>query len=63
MAERDLPEGVLDAEPPGSWDDVHDGETDERNRDAEGSPELVDSDEVTSDEPSQGADPDLSTQE
>ncbi|MDQ1130603.1 hypothetical protein [Microbacterium sp. SORGH_AS_0888] len=63
MAERDLPDGVVNAEPPGSWDDVHDGETDERNRHAEGSSGLVDADEVTSDGPSQGTDPDLSTEE
>lgn len=43
--DRDLPEGVIDADPPGGWSDVADGETAEQNADAQGSPALVESDE------------------
>ncbi len=76
MPERDLPEGVIDADPAGGWESgaTADGETAEQSADAAGSPELtdagssahrpVDTDEnVESDEPAQGADPDLSTAE
>lgn len=56
MSDRDLPEGVIDADPPGGWEsgDVADGETNEQSDAAATSPDLV-----TSDEPSQGADPDM----
>jgi hypothetical protein len=75
MSERDLPEGVIDADPPGGWESAAaaDGETAEQNRDAAGSGELADSglpaagepgdapgDPIESDEPGQGTDPDLS---
>ena len=41
--ERDLPEGVIDAEPAGGWESgaVADGETARAEREAEGSPELT----------------------
>lgn len=71
-SERDLPEGVIDADPAGGWESAEtaDGETAERNREALGSPALsddpapadresVDSETVESDQASQGADPDL----
>lgn len=77
MAERDLPEGVIDADPPGGWESgaSADDETAERSADAAGSPELTDAgssadepatDEdgtVESDVPTRGIDPDLSTDE
>lgn len=59
MSDRDLPEGVIDADPPGGWEGIDDGEAAQQNADAEGSEDLVDADEVTSDEPSRGTDPDL----
>jgi hypothetical protein len=66
MSERDLPEGVIDADPPGGWEsaDTADAETDEQNRDAAGSSDLADDpDAVQSSLPGQGADPDLSPTE
>ncbi|WP_243074256.1 hypothetical protein [Microbacterium sp. SS28] len=53
--DRDLPEGVIDADPAGGWEDGRkaDGETEERS-DAAGS-----ADEIEGDAPSQGADPDM----
>lgn len=56
MDDRDLPEGVINADPPGGWEGTADEEAAEQNERAEASPELVESDE-----PSQGADPDLAT--
>ncbi|MFT4210659.1 MAG: hypothetical protein QM626_02200 [Microbacterium sp.] len=55
MTDRDLPEGVIDADPPGGWEDVSDRESQERDHAAEDSPDLI-----TSDEPAAGADPDIS---
>lgn len=43
--DRDLPEGVVDADPPGGWSGVADGETDAQNADAQDSPALVANDE------------------
>jgi hypothetical protein len=72
MDERDLPEGVINADPPGGWEsgDASDGETAEQNQDAIGSEELADSGlasagdgSVETDAVSQGADPDLSGDE
>lgn len=65
---RDLPEGVIDADPPGGWEsgDVADGETSEQNAHAKGSPRLTDaepSDPIEGDAASQGIDPDMSTEE
>ena len=73
----DLPEGVIDADPPGGYEEaaVADRETSERNADSVDSPFLSESrlppntagiadvpaDVVQSDEPSQGADADLAT--
>ncbi len=64
--DRDLPEGVIDADPPGGWDEVGDDEARERNGEAAGSPDLVTSDILQPDDPVEGeearqnADPDLS---
>lgn len=76
MDDRDLPEGVIDADPAGGWEsgETADGETADQNREAQGSPELADSGlapngpsdvdgPVESDAPTQVADPDLSTDE
>jgi hypothetical protein len=56
MDDRDLPEGVINANPAGGWEsgDVADGETEAQNAEAIDSPELIESDE-----PGQAADPDL----
>ena len=74
--EEHLPEGVIDADPPGGWESggAADAETAQQSADAEGSPRLsddpapverasVDSEEVQSDRPGQVADPDLDTSE
>lgn len=39
--DRDLPEGVIDADPPGGWDGVSDAESAEQNADAQSSAELT----------------------
>jgi len=51
--EKDLPEGVIDADPAGGWDETGDRETMERNAAAAGDIESADA--------TQGADPDLAT--
>ena len=66
--DRDLPEGVIDANPPGGWEsgDVADGETAEQNDHAKCSPRLNDaepSDPIEGDAASQGIDPDMSTED
>ncbi|WP_144832339.1 hypothetical protein [Microbacterium sp. BH-3-3-3] len=66
--ERDLPEGVIDADPPGGWESgaVADGETAERNDSAKGSSRLNDaapSDPIEGDAASQGIDPDMSSED
>ena len=74
--QRDLPEGVINANPPGGYEsgDVADGETREQNQDAAGSPELSESgfapergdepsDPIEAPDASQGADPDFNVQE
>lgn len=66
--DRDLPEGVIDADPAGGWESgaVADGETAEQNEHAKGSPRLNDaepSDPIEWDAASQGIDPDLSTED
>ena len=64
--ERELPEGVIDAAPPGGFDPVGDGESTERNDAATGSEQLA-AEHSPPDDPAageavrQGADPDLST--
>lgn len=60
MEDRDLPEGVINADPPGGWEDadVADDESAERNAMSAGSADLIESDE-----PGQAADPDISTGE
>ncbi|MET0296055.1 MAG: hypothetical protein ABW024_01530 [Microbacterium sp.] len=40
--DRDLPEGVIDADPPGGWEGVSDEESAQQNAEAQGSPELTD---------------------
>ncbi|PZU41581.1 MAG: hypothetical protein DI573_00620 [Microbacterium sp.] len=60
--DRDLPEGVIDADPPGGWESgqTADGESAEQNADAIGSPELSDAGlPVEGPESTQNADPDL----
>jgi hypothetical protein len=62
--DRDLPEGVIDANPPGGWEPVADGESAEQNEAAQGSPELSDDppapdDPIAGEAVRQGADPDL----
>lgn len=71
--DRDLPEGVIDANPPGGWEAVDDGASNEQDAQAQGSPELMNDPEgaqptaepVVPDDPiagervRQGADPDL----
>ncbi|NYE20036.1 hypothetical protein [Microbacterium immunditiarum] len=51
--ERDLPDGVIDADPPGGWDETGDAEALERNAAAAG--------DIESAEATQGADLDLAT--
>lgn len=66
MTERDMPEGVIDANPPGGWEDgaVSDGQTAESNDEATGSDEVVETPDGLDVGPVersvQGADPDLS---
>lgn len=67
--ERDLPEGVIDADPAGGWDENDDIETRERNRSADDSWERGEAwepgearqgvDPVESDAGTRGVDPDL----
>lgn len=66
--DRDLPEGVIDANPPGGWvsGDVADGETAEQNERAKGSPRLNDaepSDPIEGDAAGQGIDPDMTMED
>jgi len=66
--DRDLPEGVINADPPGGWESgtVADGETAEQNENAKGSSQLNDaapSDPIEGDAASQGIDPDMSTED
>lgn len=64
--ERELPDGVIDAAPPGGRDPVGDAESTERDAAARGSAELA-ADHSPPDDPAageavrQGADPDLAT--
>lgn len=66
-ADQELPEGVINADPPGGWSGVDDGEARERNADAAESPNLsdapVDVGDVESLEASRGTDPDLGVEE
>ena len=71
--DRDLPEGVVDADPPGGWDGVGDAETAEQDAAARRPSELVEGDglapapdgvrqpddPVQGEEARQAADPDL----
>lgn len=74
--QRDLPEGVINADPPGGFESAEtvDGETREQNQDAAGSPALAESgfpdsggaapsDPIEAPDASQGADPDFNVQE
>lgn len=64
--DRDLPDGVIDANPPGGWDEVGDDAAAEQNAAAQGSPDLTDAGaDLAPDDPGfeervQGSDPDLS---
>jgi hypothetical protein len=54
MDDRDLPEGVIDADPPGGWEDAADA-ADTEDAEPTAPPEPPESDAM-----SRGADPDLS---
>lgn len=63
--DRDLPDGVVDAHPPGGWDDVGDDETAARNQAAVDADQLLTDAALRPDDPIEGeiarqsADPDL----
>ncbi|MDY0908695.1 hypothetical protein [Microbacterium sp. CFBP9034] len=63
--DRDLPDGVINAEPPGGWDEVDDGETEARNAEAADAESLLTDAALRPDDPiegeraRQGADPDM----
>lgn len=72
MDDKDLPEGVINADPAGGYGDQHDTAAAERSSagaDSEAlgrsglpvNPETIPDGEVESDVPTQGLDPDLST--
>lgn len=65
--DQSLPDGVIDADPPGGWEGIDDVESGERNADAVGSPDLSgapeDVGDVEAPEPSRGTDPDLGVEE
>jgi hypothetical protein len=63
--DRDLPDGVIDADPPGGWDEVGDEEAAARNAEALDADHLLTDATLRPDDPvegeaaRQGADPDL----
>ncbi|WP_169581911.1 MULTISPECIES: hypothetical protein [Microbacterium] len=63
--DRDLPDGVIDADPPGGWDGVGDDETAARNQEAVDADQLLTGAPLRPDDPIEGeiarqsADPDL----
>ena len=63
--DRDLPDGVIDADPAGGWDEVGDDEARERNAEAADADTLLTDAALQPDDPAegeaarQGADPDL----
>lgn len=63
--DRDLPDGVVDADPPGGWDEVGDDETAARNQEAVDADRLLTDAALRPDDPIEGeiarqsADPDL----
>jgi len=64
--DQELPEGVINADPPGAWESVHDGESRERSEQAAESELLTDAalqpdDPVEGEEARRGADPDMVT--
>jgi hypothetical protein len=65
--DRDLPEGVINADPPGGWDEVGDDEAQARSAEAAESEGLLTDAALQPDDPiegesaRQGADPDLAT--
>jgi len=64
--DQELPEGVIDADPPGGWDAVDDTESRERSAQASESGLLTDAalqpdDPVEGEAARQGADPDMVT--
>lgn len=65
--DRELPEGVIDADPPGGWDGVGDAEANERSAAAAGQQPpseaaLQPDDPVEGEQARRGADPDLGVQ-
>jgi hypothetical protein len=67
--DRDLPDGVIDADPPGGWDEVGDQEATERSAEAADAESLLTDAALQPDDPiegeraRQGADPDLAPQD
>ncbi|MFE7846226.1 hypothetical protein ACFUTX_13650 [Microbacterium sp. NPDC057407] len=65
--DRDLPEGVINADPPGGWDEVGDDEAATRNAESRDSGQLRSDaplqpdDPVEGEEARQAADPDLAS--
>ncbi|WP_127473102.1 hypothetical protein [Microbacterium sulfonylureivorans] len=63
--DRELPDGVIDADPPGGWDEVDDTETAERDAEAADAAMLMTDAALRPDDPvegeaaRQGADPDM----
>jgi hypothetical protein len=63
--DRDLPDGVIDADPPGGWDEVGDDEAADRDEAALGADQLLTDAALRPDDPVEGeiarqsADPDL----
>ncbi len=63
--DRDLPDGVIDADPPGGWDEVGDEDAQARNAEALDADHLLTDAAPSPDDPvagenaRQGADPDL----
>lgn len=64
--DRDLPDGVIDADPPGGWDEVGDEEARAQSAESADSELLTDAalqpdDPVEGESARQGADPDLAS--
>ncbi len=65
--DRDLPDGVIDADPPGGWDEVADDEAAARNEEALDAEHLLTDSVLRPDDPVEGeiarqsADPDLAS--
>lgn len=63
--DRELPDGVVDADPPGGWDEIGDAETEERSAEAADADLLLTDAALRPDDPVEGerarrgADPDM----